>query len=167
MRSNAKDGFNNETMIVNALNNHLFKDLSPNWKRHVKRMFKDIDDNDHIKAYYYEFKDAEPDIVISVKKRKILLSIKSGHAPTMHQEPVKTFYDFLRSVDVPERIIKIISFYHYGFSLRKRISNHILSREEIMERYPKEIKEVNPLDLTPMESLNKLYEIVEKVKKEI
>lgn len=31
----------------------------------------------------------------------------------------------------------------------------------------KEIKEINPLDLTPMESLNKLYEIVEKVKKEI
>ena len=29
-----------------------------------------------------------------------------------------------------------------------------------------EIKEIKPLELTPMEAINKLYEIVERIKKE-
>lgn len=143
MRSNSKDGMLNETMIVTAINRHHFKDLDPKWKRHIKRMFKNIEDDDYIIAHYHEHKDAKPDIEISVDKKKILLSIKSGHAPTMHYEPIKTFFDFLRELNVPDRIIYIISFYHYGYSLKKRVSDHILTRDEIIKKYPKEIKEVN------------------------
>ena len=143
MRKISKDGSINETMIITTLNGHYYKDLNPKWKKHMKRMFKNIEDNDYIIATYYEHKDAKPDIVIYAKNRKVLLSIKSGHAPTMHEEPIKTFFDFLRSLYVPERIIKIIAFYHYGYSLTKRVSDHVLSREEIIERFPKQIKEVN------------------------
>ena len=143
MRSFSKDGSTNETMILNALNNHHYKDLSENWKRHMKRMFKDIQDDDYIKVNYYEYKDAKPDLVIMVNSRKVLLSIKSGHAPTMHQEHIKTFFEFLRGLDVPERIIKIIAFYHYGYALGKRVSDHVLTRDEIVEKYPNLIKEVN------------------------
>lgn len=143
MRSNSKDGSLNETMILLTLDKHQYKNLSPKWKRHMKRMFKNIQDDDYIKVRYYEYKDAKPDLEIIVNKRKILLSVKSGHSPTMHSEPVKTFFDFLRSLDVPERIIKIISFYHYGYSLKKGVIDHVLTREEILEKYPKHIKEVN------------------------
>lgn len=143
MRSNVKSGSLNETMILIALNKHYFKDLDSKWKRHLKRMFKDIKDDDYIIANYFEYKDAKPDIEIIVNKRKVLLSIKSGHAPVMHHEPVYTFFDFLRKQNVPEKIIKIIAFYHYGFSLKKGITDHILSREEIIEKYPSQIKEAN------------------------
>ena len=141
MRSNAKSGSVNESMILLALNNHHFKDLSDKWKRHMKRMFKDIKDDDLIKASYYEIKNAKPDLVIEVNTRKILLSVKSGHAPTMHQEPIKTFFDFLRGLDVPESIIKIIAFYHYGYFLNEH--RGILTREQIVQYYPEKIKEVN------------------------
>lgn len=143
MRTYAKDGSINETLILTTIDKHYFKDLDENWKRHIKRMFKTVKDDDYIRANYYEYKDAKPDIVISINNRKILLSIKSGRSPCMHQEPIYTFFEFLRKNDVPQRIIKIIAFYHYGYSLTKRVSDHVLSREEIIATYPKEIQEVN------------------------
>ncbi len=148
MRSFSKSGSVNETMILDTLNNHQYKDLDENWKRHIKRMFKTIRDEDVIKVNYHEHKDAKPDLDIYVRDRRVCLSIKSGHAPNMHHEPVKTFYDFLRAQGVPEKIIRIISFYHYGYSLKKRVADHILSREEILERYKKEIDMANDYFIT-------------------
>ena len=52
MRSQSKSGSVNESMILLALNNHRFKDLSDKWKRHMKRMFKDIKDDDLIRVNY-------------------------------------------------------------------------------------------------------------------
>lgn len=143
MRSDSKDGSINETMIRTALDKHKYKDLDDNWKRHIKRMFKNIKDDDLIIARYHEFKDAKPDLEITVNDRTIFLSVKSGHAPTMHYEPLKTFFDFLRSFDVPERIIKIIAFYHYGYSLKKGYFQKTLTRDEIIVKYPKEIREAS------------------------
>ena len=76
-----------------------------------------------------------------MNNRKILLSVKSGHAPTMHQEHIKTFFEFLRGLDVPESIIEIIAFYHYGYFLNQH--RGILTREQIVCYYPEKIKEVN------------------------
>ena len=143
MRSHAKDGAYNETSILNMLNNHHFKDLSTNWKRHMKRMFKNIQDDDYIISNYHKDKQGKPDIEIIVNNRKINLSIKSGSHPAVHNEPIKTFFDFLRTYDVPERIIKIISFYHYGYSLKKGVYTPPLTREEIISKYSQYIQEVN------------------------
>lgn len=143
MRSNVKDGSVNETMIRVALDKHYYKDLDELWKRHMKRMFKSIKDDDYIYCNYYEYKDAKPDLVITVNNRKILLSVKSGHSPTMHDEPVKTFYDFLREMNVPERMIRIISFYHYGYSLKPGMSHYPLSREEIIAKHSFYLNQVN------------------------
>ena len=143
MRYQSKSGSINETMIRQALNNHLFKDLDPNWKRHMKRMFKDINDYDLIHADYYEYSDAKPDLVISVNKRRVFLSIKSGHAPCVHYEGVFSFYDFLKMQDVPKDIIRLIRFYHYGYDVRLTGQEKIMSREQIIEKYPGLIKKVN------------------------
>lgn len=156
MRSHAKDGAYNETAILNSLNKHYYKDLSSNWKRHMKRMFKNIEDNDYIVAKYHEDKLAKPDIEITVNNRTIFLSIKSGNHPQMHNEPVKTFFDFLRSYDVPERIIKIIAFYHYGYSLKKGVTEKPLSREEIINKYSEYIKEVNTYFYEHQEIVNEI-----------
>lgn len=141
MRSHSKSGSVNESMILLALNNHHFGDLSDKWKRHMKRMFKDVKDDDLIRVNYYEIKNAKPDLEIMVNTRRVLLSVKSGHAPTMHQEHIKTFFEFLRGLAVPENIIDIIAFYHYGYLLDKH--QRILTREEIVKFYPEKIKMVN------------------------
>ena len=143
MRSLSKDGSANETMILKTLDNRRFKDLSEKWQRHMKRMFKDIKDDDLIYVNYYEFKDAKPDLEIIVNKRRIFLSIKSGHAPAMHYENTHTFMPFLRSLGVPERIIKIIYFYHYGYVLGGKEYKKAYTRDEILEHFPNLIKEVN------------------------
>ena len=133
----------NEQIIIGALDNHKYQDLDDNWKRHMKRMFPRIRPNDLINAAKYEYPDAKPDIEIVVNNKKIFLSIKSGRSPCMHYEPIYTFKEFLKENGVPDRIIKIICFYHYGYSLKKRVSDHILTRKEILEMFPNKIKEVN------------------------
>lgn len=57
---------------------------------------------------------------------------------------------------VPERIIKIIAFYHYGYSLKKDIHTKVLSRQEIIEKYSKYIKEVNNYFLDHKEIVREL-----------
>ena len=84
----------------------------------------------------------KPDIEITCKNRKVLLSIKSGHAPEVHSEHTYSFYDFLRGLDVPERIIKIISFYHFGCTFKRR-DEKSYTREQIINKYSRYIKEVN------------------------
>ena len=156
MRQESKDGSANETMILIAIDNHQYKDLDIHWKKHIKRMFKDIRDEDIVQVNYYEHKDAKPDLEIIVNNKRVLLSIKSGHAPSMHDEPVKTFYDFLRHLGVKERIIKIISFYHYGYSLKPGVTSHVLSRIEIIKKYPSLIKEVNDYFLSHPEMVREI-----------
>lgn len=156
MRSNSKDGALNETIILTMLNEHRYKDLDAKWKRHIKRMFKKITDDDYIFVNYYEHKDAKPDLVIRVNERRVYLSIKSGHAPTVHYEPIRTFFDFLKTLGVPERIIKIISFYHYGYSLKPGVTNKVLSRDEILEKYPKQIKEANDYFLSHQQVVSEI-----------
>ena len=156
MRQESKDGSVNETMILTALNNHKYIDLDNHWKKHIKRMFKHIRDEDVIKATYYPCKDAKPDLIVTVNNRSTYLSIKSGHSPSMHYEPLKTFYDFLREQGVSERIIKIISFYHYGYSLKPGVTPYKLTRDEIIEKYSKEIKEANEYFLSHQEIVREI-----------
>jgi len=144
MRSNCKDGLINETMIRTALDKHYFKELSEKWKKHMKRMFPNIVDDDKIIAMTYPLRDAKPDLIIVVNSRRVYLSVKSGHSPQVHQEPIYTFFDFLKSFDVPDRILKIMKFYHYGAAyMIKEESDRIYTREEIIEKFPNLIKEVN------------------------
>lgn len=140
MRADAKSGSMNETMILTSLNDHKFFELSDNWKRHIKRMFKDIKDNDKIICHYYEYKDAKPDLTIKVKNRTIMLSVKSGHNPSVHLEPIYSFYDFLRNNGVPEAIIRKIAFYHTGHFIKL---DKYYTREEIVEKYPNLTQDVN------------------------
>ena len=144
MRAEAKGGIANETMIRVVLDNHRYKELSEKWKRHMKRMFPEIGDNDLIKTMTYPHRDAKPDLIIIVNSRKVYLSIKSGHSPVVHHEPIYTFFDFLKQYEVPDRILNLLRFYHYGAAyMIGENSNKIYTREEIVSKYPQVIKEIN------------------------
>ena len=144
MRSHAKGGMANETMILVALDNHYFKDLSEKWKRHMRRMFPAIQNDDKITAMTYPHRDAKPDLMIMVGPRRVFLSIKSGHSPQVHHEPIYTFFDFLKRYEVPSRILNLLRFYHYGAAyMIGENTKKIYSRDEIVEKYPNIIKEIN------------------------
>lgn len=144
MRKDHVTGMTNETMIRVTLDNHYFKDLSDKWKRHMRQMFPHIQDNDKIIAMTYPLRDAKPDLLIMVNYKKVYLSIKSGHSPQVHHEPIYTFYPFLEKLGVSKRILAIMKFYHYGASyMVGKKDNIIYSRDEILEKYPKLIEEVN------------------------
>jgi DNA mismatch repair protein MutS len=71
--------------------------------------------------------------------------------------------------EVIDRANEILSFYE-NKNVNKKSNvmqtSFDFSNESKHEEILGEIKEINPLELTPMEAINKLYEIVEKVKKE-
>ena len=150
-RDNYKAGSDNEIMILTAINKHQFKDLDEKWKAHIKKMFKNIKDEDTIYAYFYPDKHAKPDIVVRVGHKKVMLSIKSGHAPVVHQEETKTFLYFLHENGVPDRIISILYFYIKGKT--KNVSNNgkPFTREELIERYGNYFKEANEYFITHKE----------------
>ena len=143
MNFHKDDGSFNETMILNTLDKHYFRDLSDKWKRHLRKMFNGISDGDYIRVSHYAWPDAKPDLLIMVGGHKAFLSVKSGRNPTMHEEPVKTFYKFLETYGVPEKIRKIMRFYHYGYTKVGSKYTRTYTHDEIIEKYGKYIKEVN------------------------
>ena len=143
MNFHHQDGSANETMILNTLDKHYFRDLSDKWKQHMTKMFNGIADGDYIRVMHYAWPDAKPDLVIMVGGHKVFLSIKSGRNPTMHEEPVKTFYKFLETYNVPLRIRNIMRFYHYGYTKVGNRYTRTFTHDEIIGKYGKYIKEVN------------------------
>ena len=72
--------------------------------------------------------------------------------------------------EVIERANEILEL-HESNAKNKKVNNVMqtsfdFSNENTNEELINEIKEIKPLELTPMEAINKLYEIVEKAKKE-
>ena len=74
--------------------------------------------------------------------------------------------------EVIERANEILNIYENSNNNRKSSNvmqtsfDFDIKKEDNYSDIINEIKEINPLNLTPMDALNKLYEIVEKVKKE-
>jgi len=88
-------GFSNEQRIHEALHNAKCNELNPNLLKFIKTIFKDIENNDtlvckRIGGVY------KPDISISNGLETKYISIKSGRAHGIHQQPVEEYIKFLK-----------------------------------------------------------------------
>ena len=146
----------NKESIIKTLDQHYFKDLDKKWKYHLQTMFGDIKDNDLIRVRYYDNRHAKPDIVISACNRSVNVTIKTGHAPSIHNESITTFITFLKNINIPDNIISIIKFYHYGVSSSVHTNGTIYNREEILDKYPHLINEASNYFSTHKEKVKKI-----------
>lgn len=133
----------NELDIIGLLDGHRFESLNMKWKSLLRRMFPHIQENDLIRARFYNDPYAKPDIVIIVKSKRIFLSIKSGHNPSCHQEAFVSFIEFLRKSQVPERYLRTITFYHFGKSRKLTNGGKSFTKEEIVAKFGNYLSEVN------------------------
>ena len=110
-----KDGFENEELIINAINNKKFSELNSNLQEVVKYIHNDnISSNTVIKAYKIAGQN-KTDVNIEVKDKKYNLSIKKGTGNSIHQEKVEEFIDFLEDTySIEESLIEDIKFFIWG-----------------------------------------------------
>lgn len=91
-----QDGFDNETLLMEALNNKRYNELNQNLKDAITFISeKPINDNTLIQAYKVGGVN-KTDLVIEFNSEHYNLSIKKGTGNSVHQEKVDDFILFLQ-----------------------------------------------------------------------
>ena len=133
-----KDGFENENLILFALNNKKFSELNENLKKMVIELDNNISQNTLIKSY----KKAginKTDLIIEVNGFDYNVSIKKGTGNSVHQEKVEEFIDFLdEKYSISEELANDIRFFIWGdgtFDGTGNVSDR-LSAAEFKSKYP-------------------------------
>lgn len=133
-----KDGFENEILIYNALNNKKFSELNRNLKKMVTELDGDVSPNTLIKAYKKAGLN-KTDLIVEVNGLDYNISIKKGTGNSVHQEKVEEFIDFLDDkYHITEELANDIRFFIWGdgtFDGTGPVSER-LSANQFKLRYP-------------------------------
>ncbi len=106
-------GFENEKQLLSALNCS-YDNLNSNLKRIVIALFPEIGLADNIKCTRPN-SGSKADIEISVKNKKLGVSIKKGSGNSVHQEPIEDFVEFLKSeFNAPQTVCDDLKFFIWG-----------------------------------------------------
>lgn len=134
-------GFENENNFICALNGKQVKDVPIHLKEQLKELFN-CDDNANLicKKYNGHYK---PDVYLKCNDKTIKISIKSGNSISVHEEIFDQFIDFLYSIGISNRTIKIIKFYHYGDGTINGSGNELLDLKYLQLKYSIFIKQAN------------------------
>ena len=111
----SKDGFENENLLIENLNNKKFIDLNENLKRFIKYIDKDIKMNDLIFCEKHAGMN-KTDLTITVNNKNYNISVKMGTGNSVHQENLNDFINFLKDNydDLTDDIINAIKLFIWG-----------------------------------------------------
>lgn len=135
-------GILREDEFVYFLNGKKGKDLSSNLLSMMERLFGIVDLEKKISCVKTQ-DYIKPDIVIKHRKIEKAVSIKSSTSHVMHNEQIKTFILFLRSLGVSTKTQKTILLYQYGDGTMDGTGKHRHTGQEMQELMKDEIKEAN------------------------
>lgn len=140
-----KDGFDNETLLMNALANKKYSELNDNLKKTVTYISeKPIDDNEIINAYKIGGVN-KTDLVIEFNSTPYNLSIKKGTGNSVHQEKVEDFISFLKEeYNIPDDLKNDILFFIWGDGTLDgtgEVSDR-LSAIQFKNKYPDKIENI-------------------------
>lgn len=102
-----------EKEIITHLNGKKISELSNNLRNLVVALYGVVDENEVISCELIE-DYIKPDFIITYKGIKKYVSMKTGRAETVHEEYIKNFILFLRSLGISSRTQQTILLYHYG-----------------------------------------------------
>lgn len=123
-------GFLKEDEMVVHLNNKKLKDLTNNCRNLIKELFGALDDDALIACTKTEG-SVKPDLIIECNGKTRYLSMKSGRSEIVHQEIVKNFVLFLRSLGVSKRTQQTILLFHFGDGTMDGSAKERMSYERI------------------------------------
>jgi len=137
----SKDGFDNETLIVEALNEQRFSDLTSNMQKLITSLYPTIQEDDTIKAEKLGtvFKS---DIEVVIKNNIFYISVKKGSGNSVHQEPISEFISYIKTkLSADYHICQEIENFIWGDGTPDgsgQVSDR-LSAREIKKLHPKRI----------------------------
>lgn len=144
-----------EVEIVDRLNGKRVKDLSHNLRNLMNALYGVLDGKQTVAAEVIE-DYIKPDFVITYRGEKKYVSMKTGRAETVHQEYIKSFVLFLRSLGVSKRTQQTILLYQYGDGTLDGSAKERIEYNRFRLMMEKRIEEAN-------EELNQSKEFVMKV----
>ena len=110
---NTTIGIQNEENFVKQMDGKLFSELNKNLQLFMFYLFPKMNKAEPFHCYMTE-NFCKPDIVIYQDKEYRYISVKYGHAETVHNESILTFVEFLRNCQISEETIESYLLYHYG-----------------------------------------------------
>lgn len=137
-----EDGFKNENLILDALNNKKYSELNENLKKMVTELDNNISTNTIIKAYKKAGQN-KTDLIIEINGLDYNISIKKGTGNSVHQEKVEEFIDFLdEKYTISEELANDIRFFIWGdgtFDGTGPVSER-LSASQFKSKYPQIVR---------------------------
>lgn len=149
-------GFDIELDIIDEINGKKYSELNDFMKECIKFMFPKVKNKDIITAYKYDV-HAKTDIIISVNNQEKGVSIKSGNAKQVHEEGIKSFVFFLRSLNISQETQKTILYYHYGDLTMTGTGQRRFDYEQLQQMMAGPIKVAN-MELNNPEIIRKTVE---------
>ncbi len=135
-------GLLREDEMVAHLDGKKIKSLSNNLRNLIRDLYGVLDENGVVhcvKTQDY----IKPDFIITYKRKKRYVSMKSGRCEIVHQEIVKNFVLFLRSLGVSNRTQQTILLYHYGDGTMDGSAPKRIEYEKLRVLLHDRIKEAN------------------------
>ena len=110
-----QDGFDNEILMLEALNNKKFSELNNNLQQMIIEMTENnVLPNSMIKSYKIGGMD-KTDLVVEIDNHRYNISIKKGTGNSVHQEKVEEFIGFLEEeLNIDDDIANDIRLFIWG-----------------------------------------------------
>lgn len=150
-------GFQNEIDFVKMFDNKDISQIPPFLQNKIMEIFNcNVNEKFSCKRYGKYYKS---DVYLSYKDKSINISIKSGNNVSVHEEMLEQFINFLESIGISNRTIRIIRFYHYGKKQTDDQSVESLPLATIKLKYSNYIKQAN-LELNHK---NNYFKIIDRI----
>lgn len=137
-------GLENEKQIIEELFGKRFMQLSPFWRDTVKKIFPEVRDEQIIIARKIpNMVGCKTDFELQVGHEYVNISVKSGKWPSIHQERINYFLEFLKEQSISQETMNFIAFYLYADGTVDGSGDEKMTTEEIKALYMDRIQKAN------------------------
>lgn len=131
-----------EDEMIIQLHGKQVKQLNQNLHYLLEELFGVVDDNEYLSCEPTE-DHSKADFLITYKGITKGVSMKSASSLSMHNEPISSFVEFLRSLDISEQTITTLLQYQYGDGTVDGTGKSRMSIEELKYELADDIKDAN------------------------
>ncbi len=136
------NGILKEDEFIYFLDGKLGKELSPNLRAMMERLFGIVDPEKKIKCKKTQ-NYIKPDILITHMKKEVGVSLKHGRSQVLHEEQIKPFIMFLRENGISNRTQQTILLFQYGDGTNNGTGPKRYCSDDVRSMMKDRIKEAN------------------------
>lgn len=140
-----QEGFENEKLLIKALNNKKFNELTNNLKNMINTLTNNqINENDLIQVIPIAGTN-KADISVVINNNEYNISVKMGSNNSVHQEPLEEFISFLESeYNIDDNLKNDIRFFIWGDGTldgKGEISSR-MKVSQLKQKYPEKLNNI-------------------------